>query len=752
MKKSTLIIILLAFFATNSIYGQVPANQTGMKLFDDYAPDNTGNTDVADKLQTAINYCIANSKTLYVSSGTYLLSKGVKGVSYTAADCGSHTATKSFCITGDALNRPIIKLADGTPGFQTGDSAVLSSVHAMGASGESCLYYSIIKNFDFDLGNNPGAVAVHNASAQDSHISNIKVYGSNFFAGFTGLPGRNSPTLNCEVTGGKYGIYLNYNSLGANIFGVKCTGQSIAAIYSTVVRGMSIVGLEVYDCGGNAIITKGTTNFAGNIVLTDARIELNNPGNYAFNISNRALVLKNVYVKGTNNMVTSTVSGLTWNGLSNTNWAKINRAVFTPSTINTNAAYNLIDGVKSNASIKEFDYVLDAPTDLILRNIPDKIYAFNSPGAFNVASLGTVNAANLQKAIDEHDIVFIPAGTYNISAPLNLKNNSVLIGDGSKRSKLTPTYTPTSHSWMVTTPNVNGYVVIQDIAFNTPDRDYFGAIKWQTSSGFILNVRNYLAAGGSDKARHNYVFTGNAGGKFYSITDHAQLYSGKVPSTEFRKVKVDGTTNPLTFYGLNLERGGTSDKTWQNPYFEASNASNIRSYGSKTETDGIVFRFTNCNNISINSVYAHAHLPPNDPVVISLVNTTNVEINHVLCPYTTTPSVIMIADGNNIVKRSDFVGNYTLGNFNSEVFNQITGIKTNLYNEISIYPTATNDLLNINSTKELKSVQIIDCRGVVLKQFVNVRQINIGSFSKGMYFLKVINSDKIETVFKIVKL
>jgi len=202
---------------------------------------------------------------------------------------------------------------------------------------------------------------------------------------------------------------------------------------------------------------------------------------------------------------------------------------------------------------------------------------------------------------------------------------------------------------------------------------------------------------------------------------------------------------------LNIERGGVSGDTWQNPYFEASNASNIRSYGSKTETDGIVFRFTNCNNISINSIYAHAHLPPNDPVVISLVNTTNVEINHVLCPYTA-KSVTMIADGNDIVKRSDFVGNYTLGNFNSEVFNQITGIKTDLFKVVSIYPTATNDLLNINSTYELKSVQIIDCRGAVLKQFGNVRQINIGSFSKGLYFLKVINSEKNQSIFKFIKL
>ena len=756
MKKSTLIIILLAFFATNSIYAQVPANQTGMKLFDDYSPDKTGTTDVADLLQTAINWCITNNKTLYISPGTYLLSKGVKAQSFKGKECGDHTNIGSFTLTGDALNRPVIKLADGTPGFQTGsasgDSAVIWSEHSIGESGESCLYYSIIKNLDFDLGNNPGAVAILNASAQDSEISNIKVYGTSFFAGFTGIPGRNAATINCEVNGGQYGFYLNNNSVGASIFGAKCTNQSVAAIYTSVIRGMSIVGLEVNNCSGNAIIQRGTVHFGGHILLADARIELTNGSKYAFDIATRALSLSNVYVKGTNNIVASTVTGLNWNGISNSNWAKIKKAVFTPNSINSNVAYNLNDGIKSNTAYKDFEYITEAPDNLVSRNLPEQIYAFNSPGAFNVASLGTVNAANIQKAINEHDIVFIPAGTYNVSTTLTLKNNSVLIGDAGKRTKLTPTYTPTAHSWMVVTPDITGYVAIQDIMFNTPSKDYYGAIKWQTSSGFIRNVRNYLSAGGADNARHNYVFSGNAGGKFYSITDHAQLYNGKVPSTEFRKVKVDGTTNPLTFYGLNLERGGTSGDTWQNPYFEASNASNIRSYGSKTETDGIVFRFTNCNNISINSLYAHAHLPPQDPVVISLNNTTNVELNHIFCPYKT-QTVTMIADGNgDIVKRSDFVGNYTLGNFNSEVFNQITGIKTNLYNEVSIYPTATNDLLNINSTQELKSVQIIDCSGVVLKQFGNVRQINIGPFSKGLYFLKVINREKIEAVFKIVKL
>jgi hypothetical protein len=78
IKLVTLIVsvILLSAFA---VEGQVSPSETGMKLFDDWRPDNTGTINVSDLLQAAVDWCIPNSKTLYISPGTYKVSKRILG-------------------------------------------------------------------------------------------------------------------------------------------------------------------------------------------------------------------------------------------------------------------------------------------------------------------------------------------------------------------------------------------------------------------------------------------------------------------------------------------------------------------------------------------------------------------------------------------------------------------------------------------------------------------------------------------------
>lgn len=685
MTKLLKILFIALFLQINNI---ASANITGMKFFDDFNPDKTGMTDVSDSLQSAVNWCIANSTSLYISPGTYLVSKQIEAKTQVGMNCGSHTGKSSICITGDAYNRPVIKLKDGAAGFGNTDSMsnalpVLWIHHEQGERRESCAFWNIVMNINFDLGNNPGAVAVRNGAAQDALLSNISVYGVNFAAGFSGVPGRNASTINCEVTGGKYAFYLKDSSLASNLFGIKCVNQSVAALHLEVIRGLSIVGLEIIGCKGNAIETRGAVAWQGNVVLTDARIELTDKSKYAFKIEDRSLVLQNVYVRGTNKIVSSSIKDFSWN-TDTQKWIKINSASFTPESFTnirevngytTVPAYNLIDGVKNNNAIKNFEYVTSAPDNLRTRNLPDAIYSFNAKGAVNVVSKGAVANDNkddyavIQKAINETDIVFIPAGIYLLSKPLQLKNNSVLLGDIGKRSRLVPTYTPTANSWVITTPNIDGHVVIQDLALDTPDKDFYGGIKWQTSNGFMMNVRNYLASGSSEGSKHNYVFTGKAGGKFYSLTDHGQIINKKTPSTEFRKVVIDGTSNPITFYGLNIERGGVSGGMWQNPYFDAVNSSNIRIYGTKLETDGIVYRFSNCNNVSINSGYAHGHKILKDYPVIKLENgTRNIEINHFYCPLF--KGVLIDDENTDQIQQSDFIGTYSIGKFNPDVFNK----------------------------------------------------------------------------------
>ncbi|NBB80493.1 MAG: hypothetical protein GVY36_13795, partial [Verrucomicrobia bacterium] len=145
---------------------------------------------------------------------------------------------------------------------------------------------------------------------------------------------------------------------------------------------------------------------------------------------------------------------------------------------------------------------------------------------------------------------------------------------------------------------------------------------------FVHGIRNYRGPGHSEQNKHNYEFTGNAGGKFYGIVDHANLYNDSTADPNFRKVFIENTSNPITFYGLNLERGGFPRPKTQYPFAEIKNASNIRVLGCKTETYGTVFKIDNTNNILITNVFSH--LAHEDPLIDITANSTDFMISQVL--------------------------------------------------------------------------------------------------------------------------
>jgi hypothetical protein len=681
-KISLLLIALMIAITVNS---QVAPSVTGMKLFDDWNPDRTGVVDVTDSLQAAVDWCINNSKTLYISPGTYKVSKRILGKVTPGNNNGTHNGTKAITITGDAINRPLIRLVDKAVGFQGNDiskSLAVIELQQAARNAESVLFWCGIRNLDIDLGDNPGAVGVKFNSAQDCHLINVRVYGKNFAAGFTGVPGRNATTLNCEVNGGNYGFYLT-NSVGANLFGIKCTGQTVAGLYLNIIRGSSFAGVEITGCKGTAVVCRPNPSTGsvtinagqdGNLVLTDAVIEMANPESFAFDISDRLLVLRNVYVKGTGNVVLGNKDK--WS-LKAGKTIHIDTYSVTPDSISGYKACDVIDGVKKNAIIRDFKRASGVPADIISRHLPEQIYAFNSPGVVNVAAYGAVpddgvdDYPAFQRAIDENPIVFVPAGKYHLSNALLLRKGSVLFGETGKRSHLVPLYVPESNSWMIITPDTEGKVVIQDLAFDTPDKPHYGAVKWQTSNGYMLNLRNYMASSRSEFDSHNWEFCGNAGGKFYGLADHGQIRRRLQTGPDFYKVYVSGTFNPITFYGLNLERGGVLGNTPQNPYFTAVNSSNIRIFGAKTETDGQVFSFSACDNIMVSAILTHVHMTnePVDPAIVALKDgTKNVELSLIFCPHRKEVPMIMDEAGNTL-KRSEFLGLYRLGRFKTEVFN-----------------------------------------------------------------------------------
>lgn len=74
-----------------------------------------------------------------------------------------------------------------------------------------------------------------------------------------------------------------------------------------------------------------------------------------------------------------------------------------------------------------------------------------------------------------------------------------------------------------------------------------------------------------------------------------------------------------------------------------------------------------------------------------------------------------------------------------------------LAKQLTVYPNPTNGEVNIVSRNNVKSVQLMDMNGRVIKNYSSVKQINISSVESGVYLLKVTTEDGKSTATTLIK-
>lgn len=625
MRSSALIPLCTAFWALGftgtacELTAAVPVAESGLKSFDDWQPDKTGQTVVSDKLQAAVDWCHENQRTLYLPPGTYLVDRTIE----LRAVSNNSNKGKLPYIHGDAYKRPVIRLRDGSfTGAPVPEAATpvvrLRHVdwnHPSRPKGSAWLFFCVFANLNFDLGDNAGACALYYAAAQDSHLLNIAVTGRHFTAGFVGLPGRNAGNVNLEVTGGRFGIVMN-DAVGINLTGVRLVGQSEAAVKVNNWDGSTIVGLESSGPGPALVVSPGTNSRQGRLYVLDARIEITNPANCAIVLNDRPAVLRHVYVKGTEQIVAGDDQRLSV--AAGPGWAHVRTYASAPALLNDKPTFNHLDGVRQQTPVIEDVTVSpSAPADLRTRHLPAEIFAFNHPDAVNALRFpGATLRAQIQAALDGPDrVVYVPRGHHELDGPLRIAAGKVLLGDPGKTTFLVPAYTPEADTYIVETADAAGFVVLQDLYLGNRNLDFDGALHWRTSNGFILNLRGFLAPSNTEKDVRNFKFSGRAGGRFYGIAHHRNIDNrplrggGQPPpdSDRYRKFLFERTSNPITFYGLNVERGGEKRDTPQPaPFVEMIGCRNIRVLGAKTEPDtGPAFALVDSRNISLVGLNTH---------------------------------------------------------------------------------------------------------------------------------------------------
>lgn len=374
------------------------------------------------------------------------------------------------------------------------------------------------------------------------------------------------------------------------------------------------------------------------------------------NAAGKNVYARNIYVTGTTDLIQS---GNQQPKTGAGTWSRIAEYSYTDQTaVNASSAnylqQNIIDGIKtSNPEVATTietsvaaptrDYVADH-TIFINRidsgNFEDVTNPIHAGGAQSGPSLFSGSAYSDSNNYDNttpdaypafvsaiaaakaagHNRVLVPRGFFYMSQTLDLEPDTKLFGVSAQYSKIgvKGSWQPTSKVYVLRTANdQNGTCQVAEVAVSVrsvdpglsgtpftvaPLYDWFSWIHWRTgkysSSTWRINGKEYNGNQAYATNPHEYhYFTGNGGGKHYSLTDQA----GRGYSTELSiGLRVENTSQPLQIYGFNPEMGkaGQQGQT-TTPYCSIlSNASNIRIYGTKREGSGSTMLLNGVRNFA----------------------------------------------------------------------------------------------------------------------------------------------------------
>ena len=600
--------------------------------------DNTGTIDCTNEIRKAVAFAQEYKLACYFPSGTYLVSDSISGVLRVTWNGTKWVSDrrKPVYLIGATNPRPVIKLADNATGYdntsapkpifwlwaQNRDGARAGSPDPLTEQSNISMNM-VIRNFIFDLNEKPGAVALRFAGAQGSTIEDVKVIANKAFAGFYNCLGQGGGQYNIEVEGGKYAWYID--ELGEAKFpvfaGITCRNQETAIFRLGLVNHpMVITGFHFVKQSG-LLFTGWPLN--GGISLIDGIIDYQDSETVtnAFGTpSNKAnLYMRNVYMNNCRNIILN-------NNLSAIDPANYNLIKdFTYTGLNGG---KLIDGVSSLGVSTTLESETATPPDPLsfttkhtwnpltfisveMEGQPDYINVMDvdkmkCPQGTAKGNGSTVDSESLQWAIDNYDKVFMPKGIYMINKPLVLRKNTQLMGAGKTYTVIQPTNTWTTgaEKTMITTvedkdaTTTLSFILLETNLAYTKD---LTRVTWKAGKNSIyrdMMIGGYGVTTASSTEHYMLHIKGlTAGGKFYAFATENNTLAELTHHTNYRHVLVDGTIDPIYFYGLNVERIYSGVQT------EIRNSSNVEIFYLKSEAttgqSSTPLFINNSNNIAL---------------------------------------------------------------------------------------------------------------------------------------------------------
>lgn len=607
-----------------------------------YHADPSGNSDSTAAIQQALKDARDARLIAHFPAGRYLVSDTIEGVQGEVAwdewpyegFADAWVATNSFeypCVLrGPATGgRAVLVLADNAPGFS--DPAKPKPVVYLWARGwdekfqgmsqPSINFNQMIVDVDFELGKgNSGAIAIRHQGAEGSVIEDVTIDATGAFAGIQSAMGSGGGIHGVTIQGGRFGIYARETDTSRRgsqpspvMSGLRLIGQTEEAILYDGNGPLTLVGASIVGAG---IRSDGplAQSFNGPLNVIDVAIELSRPGPAIR--SNHTVVASNIWISHAA-IAVQVQNAVALRGRED-GWLHVERLA-APAT---HPAHPLagtgkrtdevwIDGAKG--AVETISRPTDGPPDrdaLWRRHVWPKTFpSRTSPGAIDVtaAPYGAKGDGKhddgpaLQAAIDAHEIVFLPQGTYAVSQPLRLHARTKLIGVGNIQATITALPEAAAFSdpdrvmpLVETDDDAAAETVLAFVRLLVPVRNpCVYALRWRAGRNSIVRSVYPIREAWHPHAppmNHPMVrIEGSGGGRWFTTV----LLHWWSQGPDYRHLRIENTREPLAFYMLEAEHGrGTTLMEWVN-------AQNIEVYSMRTEGDFGVLKMKDCENIRI---------------------------------------------------------------------------------------------------------------------------------------------------------
>jgi hypothetical protein len=652
--------------------------------------DSSGARDATRALQAAIDFARDHQLVCFLPLGTYRVSDTLHCVQnyYQRANGAIGAAPNVPCaLVGSGRKpgvRPVIFLAPNAPGFSDPQNRkFVIHVYNRGVKEggvdvpqANVSFRQMLRNFDIRIGEgNAGAVGLRMQAAEGSTAQDITIDATHGFIGMQGAAGSGGSHHNITVIGGRIGIdthgfppEFTLDRPGTQptptFAHVTLLHQSEMAIFN-YSRGPAVwVGLKIVTDRTGPVIVGDDRNVSSpldsSLAFVDSEIVFTrwSERNTVLR-AGRSVYLTNVYVQDGHTLV----EGAPVRG--GPGWTRVRRLavpIAPPPSAERKVQFDEApwrDGCRS----PEIDHAVAAssppPADLRSRHIwADDFPTFESPGAVNVMAPPfeakgdsfADDTTALQRAIDEHEIVFLPKGYYRLTHPLRLRPNTKLIGVAQHLSSLLlrdpgPAFSdPARPAALLETaddPQAETFLGFLGVlvpyewagAGRAPVTTNYYAVLWRCGARSIYRANDfkfhrlagftstsgdeYPVLGGGDQAKregeavradrqtpiigHSLVrIAGHGGGKWYNF-HHTWAHPART-GPGVRNLLIEGTSQPLAFYHLSAQvyNYNLPEPELRAPYsIELRRCANVDLFGVKTEHRTSFALVRECRNLRI---------------------------------------------------------------------------------------------------------------------------------------------------------